>query len=446
MLFTKKDLRKLIIPLVIEQTLGLTVGMFDAIMVSFAGESAMAGVSLVDTIAILLINLFSAFASGGAILVGQFIGAKDDKDASLAARQLVNVSLLISVAITVLCMTLNAQILGLFFGGVNADVMSSARSYFYITTLSYPAVALFNACAALFRGTGNSKTPMVNSLIMNGINIVGNAIFIYGFNMGAFGAGLSTTIARYVAAVTMLVMLRNPKLVISVRSYRFWVLDWPMIRHILRYGVPNGLENSLFQVGKIILAGLVATLGTASIAANSVINNLGGIEVIPGSAMGIALTTVVAQCVGAHEYEQARKYIKQLMLITYAGMIAFSVLMYAASPLLLRVYNLSDETFRLASKIMLIHSIGTALVWTTAFVPASALRAAGDVVYPMVIAIVSMMVCRVGFSYLFVYTTDWAIMSVYAGILIDWTFRSVLYMKRYLSGKWRRASENAVYR
>ncbi|MDR0906661.1 MAG: MATE family efflux transporter, partial [Oscillospiraceae bacterium] len=267
--------------------------------------------------------------------------------------------------------------------------------------------------------------------------IIGNALFIYVMHWGAFGAGLSTTISRAVAALTLLVMLRNPALAVAVRSYRFWRLDGSMLRRILRFGIPNSLENSLFQIGKIALAGLVSTLGTAAIAANSVINNVGGFAVLPGQAIGSAVITVTAQCIGAGEYEQVRRYFRQLMKIAFGAMVVFTVAIYAAAPLIFKLYNLSEATYALCIKIMLLHSFGTGLFWTTAFVPANALRASGDVLYPMVIAIVSMMLWRVGIGYLLVYTTDLGIYGVYVGILVDWAFRSATYMHRYVKGKWR---------
>jgi putative MATE family efflux protein len=431
-------LKRLIIPLVIEQTLALTVGMFDAMMVSSAGEAAMSGVSLVDAVAVLLINLFSAFAAGGAILVGQRVGAKDQKNAGEAAKLLVSVSFVISAAIMALCLALNRVILALFFGKIGADVMASARSYFYITSLSFPFVALFNAAAALFRAMGDSKTPMKYSVIMNAVNIAGNAIFIYGAGLGAFGAGLATTIARAAAAVILLRALRNPSLSVSVRCYGFKGAERATVRHILRFGIPNGLENSIFQIGKILLAGLVSTLGTTSIAANSVVNNLGVIAVIPGAAVGAAMTTVVAQCVGAGETGQARRYVRQLMTVTLIGMALFSALMYILAPLLLKAYSLSAETTALARRIMLMHCIAVAVLWGAAFVPPNALRASGDVVFPMVVAIASMFVCRVGMGYLLVYTTDLGVVGVYIGMFTDWALRAALYLRRYgrLAKRW----------
>jgi putative MATE family efflux protein len=412
--------------------------MADAMMVSAASESAMAGVSLTDTIAILLINIFSSFASGGAILVGQLYGAGDLTRTRKASSQLVYVTFLLSMLITSVCLTLNRQILGLVYGKIDADVMFSASVYFYVTAVSYPFIALLNSSSALLRITGNSRTPMLVSLGMNVLNIAGNALFIYGFHWGAFGSGLSTTISRTLAGVVLMIILRNNILPVCVNSYKFWKLDKIIIRRLLRFGIPNGLENSIFQLGKIALSGLVSTLGTAAIAANSVINNIGGLQVLPGQAMGNAIQTVISQCVGAGEIEQAKHYFKRLMLLTYAGMMVFAVTMYLLRAKLLGLYNISDTTFELASKIMLIHSLGAGLLWTVSFVPSSAIRAAGDVVYPMVIAILSMMLWRVGIGYLLVYATNLGIFSVYIGICADWAFRGATYMLRYVKGKWTR--------
>jgi putative MATE family efflux protein len=428
----------LIIPVVIEQALALTVGMVDAMMVSAASEAAMAGVSLTDTIAILLINIFSSFASGGAILIGQLYGAGDTAKTRRASSQLVYVAFFLSVLITAVCLALNKQILALVYGKIDVSVMFSASSYFYVTALSYPFIALFNSSAALLRITGNTRSPMLISLAMNALNIAGNALFIYGLHWGAFGAGLSTTIARTLAGLTMLFMLRDKKLSICVRSYKFWKLDWFVIKRLLHFGIPSGLENSIFQLGKIALSGLVSTLGTAAIAANSVINNIGGLQVLPGQAMSSVMMTVISQCVGAGEIGQAKRYFKRLMCMTYAGMLVFAVGMYLLRAQLLGLYNISEETFALASKIMLIHSFGAGLLWTISFLPSTAVRSAGDVVYPMVIAIVSMMLWRVGIGYLLVYTTNLGIYGVYIGILVDWAFRGATYMRRYMKGRWTR--------
>ncbi|WP_371371149.1 MATE family efflux transporter [Sporomusa aerivorans] len=250
-MFSKKDLRKLIVPLLIEQTLAQTIGMFDTIMVSCAGESAVAGVALVETINVLIINLLTALATGGAIVAGQYLGRGDRKNSSRAGEQLVITTAGVSILIMLICLLLNRQILVTFFGNIEADVMNSARIYFYITSFSYPFIGVYNSVAALFLGMGKTKVVMTNSLIMNVINIMGSAIFIYGLGMGVVGAALSGAISRTVAAIIMIVKLRNPNLAISVRSYSLRNVDFGMIKRILRIGVPNGLEGGIFQVAEL---------------------------------------------------------------------------------------------------------------------------------------------------------------------------------------------------
>jgi putative MATE family efflux protein len=437
-MFSGSYLRKLIIPLIIEQTLSLTVGLIDTIMVAYAGESAMSGVSLVETIAILLIALFASLAAGGAIVAGQYLGAKRVEKARESATQLVYITFIISLVIMAVCLLLNKQILSLVFGRIEPEVMSSARAYFYVNALSYPFIALFNAAAALFRGMGDSRTPMLNALILNVLNIIGNVIFIYGMGWGAFGTGLSSLISRIVTALVMIIMLRKPVLDICVRSYKFWRFDGRMIKRILGIGIPSSLENSIFHLGKIVLTGLVATMGTASIAANGVAGSIAGIQVIPGFAIGFALTTVTALCIGAEETEQARFYFKKLLKIAFLTLIVFNLLILVLLKPLLGLYHLSEETYGLAFYLVIIHGICAMIIWPFSFVVPNTFRAAGDVKYPMVIAIISMIAFRVGFSYLFAFTTSLGVYSVWLAMPIDWTFRGICFMWRYLSGKWER--------
>lgn len=439
-LFSKADLKRLIIPLVIEQTLALTVGMFDTIMVSSAGESVVSGVSLVDSISILIINLFTALATGGAIVAGQYLGNSDRQNSEKAAKHLVLSVFSLSILVMAVCLLLHRQILSLVFGGVEADVMASARVYFSVVAISYPFMALFNASAALFRGMGNSKNSMVNALIMNVINISGNAIFIYGFEMGALGAALGTLIGRVVAAFSMLFMLRNPQLLISVRSYSPRGLDGGMIKRILKIGIPNGIENSIFQLGKIIVTSLVAGFGTTSIAAHAVSGSLAAAEIIPSAAMGLAITTVVAQCIGANEHEQADYYLKYLLKQAYIWLIALNLVMIMLLRPLLGLYDLSGESFALAYKIMLLHGISSMLIWPLSFTLPNAFRAAGDVKRPMAISVFSMCVFRVGGSYLLTYLFELDVFGVWISMIMDWAFRSICFGWRWKSGKWKRFS------
>ena len=319
-MFSAKDLRRLILPLVVEQLLLVTVGMADTVMVSSVGQEAVSSISLVDAINLLLINVFSALGTGGAIVTAQYLGRNDEENASAAAKQLVYVVAAGSSLVAVVCLLFNGGILRLLFGAVEPAVMEGAQTYFYITALSYPFIGVYNAGAAVFRAMGNSRVSMACSFLMNLINIGGNAILIYGVGIGVAGAAIPTLLSRAAAAVVIIHLLCKGGGRVQVRE--LWKPEYhpAMVRGILRVGVPNGLENGMFQIGKVLVQGLVASLGTAAIAANAMANNVSTFPHISGSAVGLALVTVVGPCVGAGEYQQARKYIIRLTGLVYLSM------------------------------------------------------------------------------------------------------------------------------
>lgn len=436
-IFSKHDLRKIIIPLIIEQALMLSVGMFDTLMVSFAGESAVSGVSLVDTINTLLIYLLTALATGGAIIAGQYLGSKNSEKSNMAGKQLLIASFVFSLLFMVICLLFNKNFLTLFFGKVEADVMSNASIYFYVTAVSFPFIAIYSSAAALFRAMGNTKIAMTNSFVMNVINILGNALFIYGLHLGAFGVALSTLVSRIVAAVTITIMLRNKILPISVRSYDFWNIDFGMVRNILKISIPASLENSVFQIGRIILTSLVAVFGTSAITANAVTGSLINVATIPGQALGLAITTVVAQCIGAKELEQAVLYTKHLVKKAWIYMIILNIGTLLLLKPILSLYHMSDTTFSLAFTIMLLHIGGWVTVWAMSFSLPNAFRAAGDVKYPSIISIVSMAIFRIGTAYLLAYIFDMGVLSVFYAMLMDWTFRAICFFTHWKNGKWK---------
>lgn len=436
LLFSKLDLRRLIIPLLIEQMLAVTVGMIDTIMVARVSEAAMSGVSLVDAINMLIINLFAALATGGAIVAGQYMGKRENEKAKDAAKQLIVIITMLSLVIMAICLLRNHALLNLVFGQAEEAVMENARTYFYVTAVAYPFIAIYNVSAALFRIMGNSKIAMVNALIMNVVNVIGNSIFIFGMNMGAFGAGLSTTISRIVAATAMLLMLRNRKLPVHVRSY-FPRLDFVMIKRILRIGIPNGLEGSLFQLGRIMVTSIVTGMGTVAIAAHAVAGSLAGISVIPGLALNLAMTTVIARCVGAGDYEQAQMYIKKLMKQAYIYMFIVNVGMLCCMTPILGLYRLIEETRHTVFGIMMIHNIGAIFIWVPALTLPNAFRAASDVRYTMVISIFSMWVFRIGCSYLFAYVFEFGVYSVWMAMVVDWVVRSSFFVLHWRNGSWK---------
>jgi putative MATE family efflux protein len=411
--------------------------MFDTIMVSGAGEGVVAGVSLVNTINILLNYLFVALATGGAVIAGQYLGRGDKKNVRHAARHLIIASVIFSSLLMIICLTLNRPLLSLLFGNIQPDVMASAQSYFYITALACPFIALFNSSASLFRSMGDSKTPMINAALMNVINIAGNAVFIYGLHWGAFGAGLATTLSRAISALVILSMLRNPKKDISVTDYGFKTIDREMIKRILKIAVPNGLENSFFQAGKIILTGLVAAFGTAAIAANAVGQSIANVAIIPSFSIGLAATTVIAQCAGAGEYGEADYYIKRLLKWSYIFMAALNALILLTLNPIIGIYRLPDETAQLAWQIAMVHGIAAVALSPASFALPNAFRAAGDVTFPMWVSILSMLIFRIGSGYMFAYMFGLGALSVWVAMVLDWLVRSACFIWRWKSGRWK---------
>lgn len=312
-MFTRRDLVRLIIPLIIEQVLAATVGIADTFMVSSVGEAAVSGVSLVDSINLLLLNVFAALSTGGSIVASQYLGREDQPSANAAAKQLLTVTTLVSFGLVAVCMPGSKFILHALFGSADAAVMGNAEVYFLLSALSYPFMAVYNACAALFRAQGNSKISMMAALVMNIVNISFNALFIYGLRLGAAGAALGSLIARGVSAAFLLAVLCHHNNRIYLDELK--KLEWhpAMIKSILRIGVPNGLENSMFHIGKLMVAGLITTFGTVAIAANAVGNSVMTMSQMPGAAVSLAMVTVVGQCVGAGEFPQAKKYMLGLV-------------------------------------------------------------------------------------------------------------------------------------
>lgn len=434
-MFSRKDLIRLIVPLIIEQFLAVTVGMAGTIMVSGAGESAVSGVSLVDSINILLITVFASLATGGAVVVAQFIGQKNKEKACEAADQLLLSAGIISIMIMVLALVGNSTILRLVFGNVDQSIMDSAVAYFMITALSYPFLAIYNSCAALFRAMGNSKISMYVSLLMNVINIVGNAILIYGFSMGAAGVAWSATISRSVAAVIMYLLLRNQNNLVHFSRKIVFHFKKDLIKKILAIGVPNSLENGMFQVGKILVLSLTTSFGSVAIAANAVSNTVAAFACLPGSAMGLALITVVGQCVGANNYKQARKYTKQLLLAAYIIMGVLNLLVLAAAPLIVTWFQLSAETAKVTRWLISYHSICCMIIWPASFALPNALRAANDVKFTMVIAIFSMWTWRIAFSYVLGQYFGLGVKGIWIAMTVDWLFRAICFIHRFIYGK-----------
>ncbi|MDD2503219.1 MAG: MATE family efflux transporter [Clostridia bacterium] len=434
--FSNQELKKLIFPLIIEQALAVMVGIADTMMVSSVGEAAISGVTLVDMISILLINLFAALATGGAVVTSQFIGARQRDKACLSANQLLLITLVISVGIMLFSIALRGQILRLMFGNIDSNVMENAMTYFWITALSYPFLAVYNSCAALFRTMGDSRVSMFAAFVTNIINIAGNAICVYVLHMGVAGVAVPTLIARAAGAIILLILIRDPHRKVYIRLKGF-LPDISIIKKILFIGIPSGLENSMFQLGKVLVVSIIAYFGTTQIAANAVANNLNSMGCLPGSAISLAMITVVGQCIGAQDFDQAKYYAKKLLKLSYLLTIGMNLLVMIFLPLILPIYNLSDETLKLASILILIHCICSLFFWPASFVLPNALRAANDVKFTMTVSIISMWIFRVIFSYILGMYLGWGAIGVWIAMIMDWICRLSFFIHRFRSDKWR---------
>lgn len=437
MLFSKTDIKKLVIPLIIEQLLAVLVGMSDIMMVSSAGEAAVSGVSLVDLINVLINTIFAALGTGGAVVASQLLGAKDEKKAKASANQLIYMAIAISLIITVVALFIRRGLLHLLFGSVDADVMQSALIYFTISAASYPFIAVYNGGAALFRAMGNSKVSMIASAIMNMINIAGNAICVFGLHMGVAGVAVPSLVSRIFSAILMIILLHNRKHVIHFEKLWKFKVDWHMMRRIVSIALPSSVENSMFQLGRLLLVSLISTFGTAQIAANAVANTLDGFGIIPGQAMGLALITVIGRCVGAEAWDQARFYLKKMMKMTYAFMIITNGGLLIGLKWILLLYNLSPEAYWYAFVLVLIHAACALILWPLSFTLPNALRAANDVRPTMIISIFSMMVFRLGFSYVFGVMMGLGIIGVWIAMVIDWIFRIICFLIRTRKIFWK---------
>lgn len=447
MLFSRRDLVNMTLPLIIQQTLAVTVGMIDTMMVSSAGEAVVSGVSLVNSLDILLINVFAALVSGGSIVVSQFLGRGDLNLVRSSAKQLIYVATAVALLITGLVLIFRVPLLDLLFGDVEPDVMSSAQNYFFFMSLSFPFLALYDSCSALFRIMGNSSLTMIVSIVMNLINVAGNAALIYGFQMGAMGAAIATLFARMVCSFIMLYLLHNKKNTVYVEHMLQYRPDGAVIRNILRIGIPNGVENSMFQLGKLLTQSLISAMGTAAIAANAVGHTMATFQYMPGQAIGLVVIAVVGRCIGAGEQEQAKKYSRILVGTTYLCLWGVVLLTFLVAEPVIGLYNLSEEGAELAHALILSHAVSAAVMWPVAFTLPNALRAASDVRFTMILSVSSMWCFRVALAYVFAQETvsifDWSfpglgmgVMGVWVAMYVDWICRTIFFLIRYFSGHW----------
>ena len=437
-MFSNTSLIKLIIPLVIEQGLTILVGMADGVMVASVGEAAISGVSLVDMIAAVILVLFAALATGGAVVTSQFLGARELEKARRSAGQLILMATSLGILIMVPCLMFSEQLLMLCFGAIEEDVKAAGLSYLRITAFSFPFLALYNAGAAIYRSVGNSKVSMEASVLMNVINVAGNAFCIFVLKWGVAGVAVPTLISRMAAGIYMMVKCANPDLSLRPTRQGLTTVDGQMMGSILRIGVPSACENCFFSLGRLIVASMITLFGTSQVSANAVAGNIDRLGIIIGQAMGLAMVTVVGQCIGARDTDQAKYYTRKLLGWTYIaqGITNLMIVLFVGN--LVDLYaTLAPETRALAMTLSTIHASLAIIFWPVSFVLPNALRAANDVKFTMWVGIGSMLACRIIGSWVLCVHFGLGAVGVWIAMTTDWVCRTSFFVPRFLGGKWK---------
>lgn len=433
-LYSNKNLLYLFIPLVIEQGLEYLVGFADSLMVAKVGEAAVSGVSLVDFVMALLISIFTALATGGGAITGQYLGSKKDNEANQSALQMMKVTFYLSIVITLIIFVFKNSILHLLFGSISSDVYHHAMTYLNVVVLSIPFLAIYNGGVAIFRTMNNSKLPMQIMLVMNIVNVIGNALCVFILKMGVEGIAIPTLVSRVGAA--LLILYFSKKTTIHLSQLMNIKINRNMIEKILNIGIPFGIENSMFYLGRLIVLSIVSLFGTASIAANSVGGTLVMFQVLPGTAINLGLTSIISHCIGANDYDQAKYYTKKINRWMHISFIISTVIILLLMPLIMSFYNLSSRATSYVWQIIILHGIMMTLIWPYGYMLPVIFRSSGDAKFPMIVSIISMVICRILFSYILAVIFNMGMMGTWYAMFLDWIVKAIIYTYHYIKGKW----------
>lgn len=436
-MFTNNDLKRLIIPLFLEQFLVILVGLADTFVISFAGEAAVSGVSLVNSFNTIFIFLFTALASGGAVIVSQYIGGKKQELAGETASQLLMVSILFSMGIMAAVLISGYLLMRLLFGQVEMDVMDACMVYLRISACSYPALAVYNAGAALYRSIGKTSTTMYIAIVSNVINVAGNILGVFVLRAGVAGVAYPSLVARMFSAVAVTVLcFRKAN---GVYYQKQWICHWNsgLLKRILGIAVPNGVEQGIFQLVKVALSSVVALFGTSQIAANGIAQSIWSLAALVCVTMGPVFITVIGQCMGSGDMKQAEYYFGKLMKITILISIIWNIAIFALTPLIMQFYDVTEETKRLTVLLVLIHNIFNCIAFPFADPLGKGMRAAGDVKFTMIVSLATTIGARLVFSVLFGIVLDMGVIGIAWAMCLDWCIRAVIFYIRFKTGKWK---------
>ena len=435
-MFSDKQLKDMILPLLMEQFLLMLVGLADTMVVSYAGEAAVSGVSLVNSFNTIFINLFTALASGGAVVVSQYIGRRDMKMASESSSQLLMVATVFAVVISIPVLIWKVPLLKGLFGKVEPDVMEACKTYLRISVYSFPALGIYNAGTALYRSIGKTSVTMKISIVSNLINVAGNLIGVFVFRAGVAGVAYPSLIARTFSAVVITLLCFREK---EVRYVGRWIFQWnrELLKKMLSIAIPNGVESGIFQFVKVALSSVVALFGTYQIAANGISQSIWSVAALISVTMGPVFITVIGQCMGAGDIRQAEYYFRKLTKVTVCISVAWNTLIFLITPLLIKIFAVSRQTGQMILYLVLIHNIANAVVFPFADPLGKGLRAAGDAMFIMGISLFTTIGVRLILSILLGIVLDLGVIGIALAMCLDWTVRGVIFWIRFRQGKWK---------
>lgn len=435
-MFSNRNLNNMIIPLFFEQLLIMLVGIIDTFVISYAGEAAVSGVSLINSFNTVFIYLFTALSSGGAVVISQYLGKRKSEDARRSSGQLFMFSTVFSIAMMTVILVFKDTVLNILFGRVEADVMEAASTYLRISAYSYPALAIYNVGVSMYRSIGKTSITLYVSLISNIINTAGNIIGVFILHAGVEGVAWPSLLARMFSALAITVLLFRKKEEIYYEKQHIFSIDTSLLKRILKIAVPNGLENGIFQLVKVLLGSVVAMFGTYQIAANGISQSIWSMAALMGVTMNSVFITVIGQCMGNGDITQTKLYFRKLMKMTLVMSTIWNIFIFMCTPFILHFYAISDITKELILKLVLIHNIFNAFAYPLAFGLSSGLRAAGDVRFTSTVSVLSTIFGRLLFSFIFGIWMNLGVIGIAMAMCLDWLIRAVIFVLRYRSDKW----------
>lgn len=436
-MFSNKQLKDMILPLVMEQFLLILVGLADTVVVSYAGEAAVSGVALVNSFNTIFIYLFTALASGGAVMVSQYIiGRKDMKMASRSASQLLMAATVFAVVISIPILIWKVPLLSFLFGKVEPDVMDACRTYLRISVYSFPALGIYNAGTALYRSIGKTSVTMKISIVSNVLNVAGNIIGVFLLHAGVAGVAYPSLIVRTFSAAVITVLCFREK---EVRYMGQWIFAWnrDLLKRMLSIAIPNGVESGIFQFVKVALSSVIAMFGTYQIAANGNAQSIWNVAALISSSMGPVFITVIGQCMGASDTDQAEYYFRKLLKITVGISIAWNGLVFILTSFVIKIFAISQQTGQMVLYLVLIHNIANGVIFPFADPLGKGLRAAGDAMFTMGISLFTTIGVRLILSILLGIVLDLGVIGIALAMCLDWTVRGVIFWIRFRQGKWK---------